>query len=151
MSQYNEDRTLTDLLARCCSQGKFVPRHSFYKKLRNYTRHPTSDCLASGENQGRYSIDTKLTDTKSKRRATQRFRSHHCLRKLLAPRQLIGFQDRCIKPLCHPSRSLARNGEMQPELRQLPSGGWSFHLGFWLAMYTKNASPRPRLARARLA
>src|SRR4029077_7945302 len=27
---------------------------------------------------------------------------------------------------------------------------WSFHFGFWLAMYTKNANPRPRLASARL-
>jgi len=48
-------------------------------------------------------VDKILTDTQSKRCAKQRIRSYPCLRKLLPPRELLGFQDRCNRPLCHPS------------------------------------------------
>jgi hypothetical protein len=54
-------------------------------------------------------VDTILTDTASFGCAKMRFGSHLLLGKSLVPRRLWGFQDRCIKPLCHPSGSSNAN------------------------------------------
>src|SRR5258706_12024505 len=49
------------------------------------------------------SVDSILTGSVSFQGAFVRLCSCHIQRKPLLPNKLLGFQDRCIKPLCHPS------------------------------------------------